>query len=102
MDIPIPALLRKHRFNARDREISAPFWRRLITVHSWLSLRPRLYRWSMRIFRTGLSLVQRLPAKRRPAGPLAGWTIARDLPVPPRKTFFEQWREGTDAEQPHP
>jgi L-lactate dehydrogenase complex protein LldF len=40
-----------------------------------------------------LARLGRGPLARFPVGPIAGWTAMRDLPVVPRQTFRQWWRE---------
>jgi L-lactate dehydrogenase complex protein LldF len=47
------------------------------------------YEAAQRIGRTG----QRLPGVERLPGPLRAWTASRDLPLVPKQTFREWWRE---------
>jgi L-lactate dehydrogenase complex protein LldF len=49
---------------------------------------PRRYERAQRIARLG-----RGPLARFPLGPIAGWTAMRELPVVPRQTFRQWWRE---------
>ena len=54
----------------------------------------RRYEAAQRAARIGaLPLSQDGRIERRLPGPLKGWTAARDLPVPPRQTFRDWWRE---------
>jgi len=65
---------------------------------AWAMADPRRWAWAQRLSRLG-----RLLGRPRGKGdraitalppPLSGWTSSRDLPVPPARTFREQWMEG--------
>ena len=80
MEIPLPDLLRRLRFEAHDHAYTSKTSRLGLAVWTFLGERPKLMRLAARLG----GAMMRLPgagALRR--WPLAGaWTAARDLPVP--------------------
>jgi L-lactate dehydrogenase complex protein LldF len=61
---------------------------------AWAFGTPRRYRLAQRTALAALCLLAKVPGLARLIpGPLAAWTVARDLPEPPRETFTDWWRE---------
>lgn len=93
IDLPRLLLEQRRRVVAAPRRAGAPggFGERLaLRVYVFCMRSPRRYSWALRL----ASLVARPFARAqwwRPPG-LGGWTRARDLPVPARRTFRERWR----------
>jgi len=88
--IPLPDLLRKLREKQVDRGLR-PWTERLgLRLWAWAAQRPQIYAlgtwWAARYLRFlggGLKRITRLPLAGR------GWTLTRDFPAPPGKTFRE-------------
>jgi L-lactate dehydrogenase complex protein LldF len=59
---------------------------------SWVMGHPARFRTAQRAGRLG-RLASRRGRIRRLPPPLAGWTSARDAPVPPAQTFRQWWRQ---------
>jgi L-lactate dehydrogenase complex protein LldF len=91
-EIPLAGLLRDLREEAFSQGITPQRWRVAMRLHSWLAQRPRLYHplsaIAVRLL-NGLGrrsgVIRRLPLAR-------GWLAARDLPVPARESFQQQYR----------
>jgi len=92
--IPLPDLLRDLRADKFEAGITAKRWRLGMRLHTWLLLRPRLYRFAVDF---GIGLLHRLGRKRGRLTrmPLAGgWLAARDLPVPAHgQSFMTRYRK---------
>jgi L-lactate dehydrogenase complex protein LldF len=61
-----------------------------MAVASWTMRSPSRWTLALRALRLGRLLRRR----RTLPPPLSAWTSARDLPVPPRQTFRDWWRDG--------
>ena len=92
MSIPLPDLLREHRFRGVERGLVNTRTRLGLKVWAFAARRPALYR----LFTSMSARILKLMGGSRGAlrtVPLAsGWTSVRDLPVPQGKTFHRQWR----------
>ncbi|MEU5872006.1 LutB/LldF family L-lactate oxidation iron-sulfur protein [Glycomyces sp. NPDC047369] len=55
--------------------------------------RPRLWRTALRAARLGSMPWRRKGFVRRMPWPISKWTVSRDLPVPPQKSFRDWWKE---------
>jgi L-lactate dehydrogenase complex protein LldF len=98
--IPLPELLRKLREQQIERGLRPKTEMLGLRVWSWVAQRPRLYafatRWAARVLRLlggRRGRIRRLPL----AG--AGWTVGRDLPAPPGKTFRELYAKQRRAQR---
>jgi L-lactate dehydrogenase complex protein LldF len=87
--IPLPDLLRKLREKQVERGLRPASERLGIRVWSWVAQRPRLYALGARIaarylrFQGGsVRMINHLPFGK-------GWTMGRDMPAPPGRTFRE-------------
>jgi L-lactate dehydrogenase complex protein LldF len=85
--IDIPGLLVRLRSMGRSL---TPLSKRVgIRGWAWFMRHPRLYRWGQRLLR------RKLHAEwtSKGPGPLGDWTVARDLPAPPPRSFRQLWQE---------
>ncbi len=85
--IPLPDLLRKLREKQVERGLRPASERFGIRAWSWFAQRPRLYALATRIAARSLRL---LGGRKRMIGHLPfgkGWTLGRDMPAPPGRTF---------------
>jgi L-lactate dehydrogenase complex protein LldF len=87
--IPLPDLLRKLREKQVERGLRPASERLGIRMWSWVAQRPRLYALGTRIAARylrfqggGRRMIRHLPLGK-------GWTVGRDMPAPPGKTFRE-------------
>jgi len=87
--IPLPDLLRKLREKQVERGLRPASERFGIRVWSWTAQRPRLYALASRVAARylrfqggGTRMIRRLPFGK-------GWTLGRDMPAPPGRTFRE-------------
>jgi L-lactate dehydrogenase complex protein LldF len=91
MSIPLPDLLRQHRFRLHAQH-SAPLLTRLtLGAWAWLARRPAIYRWTMN---TISGVLHRLSRKRGRLHRLpfaSPWTRSRDFPAPQGETFMSAW-----------
>jgi L-lactate dehydrogenase complex protein LldF len=85
--IPLPDLLRKLRERQFERHLKPWGERTALALWGWLAQRPALYGLGVRLAARALAwvggrkkVIRRLPF----AG---GWTVGRDLPAPPGRTF---------------
>jgi L-lactate dehydrogenase complex protein LldF len=91
IDIPGVLIHLRHRV---VREGGAPAGERLaMQGMARIFAGRRRYEAAQRLARTGgAPLARHGRIERRLPGPLAGWTMSRDLPAPARQTFREWWR----------
>jgi len=87
--IPLPDLLRKLREKQVERGLRPASERLGIRLWSWVAQRPRLYAFATRVAARylrflggGKRMINHLPLGK-------GWTLGRDMPAPPGKTFRE-------------
>ena len=93
MQIPLPQLLRHHRFKEYQTKQS-PFYMRLaLKLWAFLAQHPRLYH---AITAQKIRLLGRLGYRRGAFRYLpfaSGWTTARDMPAPQGETFMALWKK---------
>lgn len=94
--IDIPSLLvhlraRHVETAARQRRAPAPEAVAMAAA-AWVMASPARYQAAQRAGRLGRVLSRRGRIRRLPP-PLAAWTLARDAPAPPARTFREWWRD---------
>jgi L-lactate dehydrogenase complex protein LldF len=94
--IDIPSLLvhlRGRQVTERRREHRLPGAEAAaMAAASWVMARPDRYSTAQRASRLGRAAARRAMAGYLPP-PLSAWTRARDLPIPPPRTFREWWRD---------
>ena len=66
---------------------------------AWAMRKPWRYRMAGRIARAIAWIGSSAPSTTKWLGPLGDWCQGRTPPLPPRKTFREQWRERSNDEQ---
>ena len=94
-NIGLPDLLRDLRHEENKAKVSAPRWRLGIRWHAWLTRQPRLYHFFTNLV---VSLLNRLGRKNGYLSRLPfarGWTTERELPVPQKSTFMQQYKTMT-------
>jgi len=93
VDIPLPTLLRDWRAKSFREGFEPPEVKRALTIWAFVATRPKLYRALLSI---ALPLLRSLGKdgwiSRLPFA--SAWTDARDLPMPPKKTFLAQVASG--------
>lgn len=92
MSIPLPALLRRHRFREYERGLSPARVRWPLRAWAFLARRPWLYRLSMGLGVRLLAALGRRKGRFRRLPLAGGWTGARDLPAPQGPSFMAQWQ----------
>ena len=98
--IDIPAALVHLRGRVVDAKRRKPSVERLaFRLAGWLMADERRLRLAQRLGLRGGRLLGRRGRIGRLPGPLAGWSDARDTPVPPKATFGDWWRgQGRDGD----
>ena len=88
LSIPLPKLLREHRFQIHDKNLASSYSRLVLAMWAYVARHPKLYRL---LTRFGIGLLSRFAGKRKRFGWLAfasAWTKWRDFPVPQGTTFM--------------
>ncbi len=89
MQIPLPQLLRAHRFKEYQAKLSPLSGRFALKLWAFFAKKPRIYH---RLTALMIRFLAKLGCRRYL--PFAGgWTESRDLPVPQGKTFIAAWKE---------
>ncbi len=91
MAIPLPDLLRQHRFELHQQLKS--HWLTRLTLTLWASLarRPKCYRWITNIVSRLLHTVARGRGRMQRLPFASAWTRSRDFPAPQGETFISSW-----------
>ncbi|MGN6374854.1 MAG: lactate utilization protein B [Sphingomonas sp.] len=93
VDIPLPTLLRGWRERSWREGLEPVTTRRGLALWAWAARHPRAYRLATR---GAIAALRRLGGKgwiaRLPLA--AGWTQARDFPLPERQSFMTRYRQG--------
>lgn len=92
MSIPLPDLLRKHRFRLHGQALDGRGARLALKLWGALAVRPRLYRWMTRIGTTVLGILGGARGRFRYMPLAEGWTDSRDLPAPHGQSFVAAWQ----------
>ena len=88
LSIPLPHLLREHRFRTHQRKINSTQSRWALAIWAYAARHPKLYRW---LSKFAVRLLFRLAGNRknlRRLPFLGAWTRTRDFPVPQGETFM--------------
>jgi L-lactate dehydrogenase complex protein LldF len=87
--IDIPTMLVHLRSRVADAKGRTPE-RAAMATAAWTMRSAKRWALALRAMRIG----RVLRGRRRLPPPLAGWTASRDLPVPPKQTLRDWWRDG--------
>jgi len=91
MSIPLPDLLRQHRFKLHAQH-NAPLLTRLaLGTWVWLARRPILYRRLMNVISRLLHRLSRKQGRLQRLAFASDWTRNRDFPAPQGETFITAW-----------
>ena len=93
MSIPLPDLLRQHRFNAHQRGLTNSRTKLGLKAWAYFATRPKLYGKVTSLAAKTLALLGGSRGVLRKAPLASGWTSVRDLPVPQGGTFQKQWKK---------
>jgi L-lactate dehydrogenase complex protein LldF len=92
MSIPLPDLLRQHRFQLSDNGVVKLKPRLALASWGFLASRPRLYRWVMNLITRVLHWAARGRGRLQKVPFAGGWSQSRDLPAPQGETFIAAWQ----------
>ena len=98
--IPLPELLIEHRRRSVEQGLTATGERLAIGAFGFLAQRPALWGGATNVGRGASQLLSRqgyLAGGWLPA--LGAWLKERDFPVPAKRSFQQQWREGLHDEK---
>lgn len=88
LSIPLPKLLREHRFNIHKQKINSSISRRALAMWAFAAKRPWLYRWLTRIASCVLHVAGGRQHRFKRLLFTSAWTKQRDFPAPQGKTFM--------------
>ena len=91
MSIPLPDLLREHRFKGFKQSLEGTRSRFGLKVWSYLAQRPSLYHAITSIAARTLASLGKAKGFLSKAPFASGWTSVRELPAPQGKTFQQLW-----------
>jgi L-lactate dehydrogenase complex protein LldF len=95
MSIPLPDLLRQHRFQLHDQQRNSWLTRLALAAWARLARSPTSYRWIANLLSRTLHKLARQRG-RFARLPFAGrWTCSRDFSAPQGKTFLSAWARQT-------
>jgi L-lactate dehydrogenase complex protein LldF len=101
LSIPLPTLLREHRFQIHQQHINSSQSRWALAIWGYVARRPRLYQWLTRLAMGMLHLVAGKQRRFRRLLFANAWTRQRDFPAPQRQTFMSSVRSKHDKEAGH-
>lgn len=93
LSIPLPKLLREHRFQIHEKQIGSSQSRWSLAVWAFVARRPKLYRWLTWMGVGFLSLVASRKKRFRSLPFADAWTRHRDFPAPQGNTFMNSIKE---------
>ena len=91
MSIPLPDLLREHRFKGFKQGLEGARSRLGLKVWSYLAQRPSLYHALTSITARTLAGLGKTKGFLSKVPLASGWTSVRELPAPQGKTFQQLW-----------
>jgi L-lactate dehydrogenase complex protein LldF len=91
MSIPLPDLLRQHRFKLHEQHVSPLLTRLALAAWASLARRPASYRWVMNRISRLLHWVSRRQGRFQRLPFASHWTQSRDFPAPQGETFLSAW-----------
>lgn len=92
MSIPLPDLLRQHRFELSKQHAVKLKPRLALAAWGFLAVRPVLYRWAMNMMTRVLHWASRGRGRFHKLPLIGAWTQSRDLPAPQGGTFISAWQ----------
>ena len=96
MSIPLPDLLRQHRFKAFQRGLTDSRTKLGLKAWVYLATRPKLYSRATSLAAKALALLGGSRGALRKVPLASGWTSVRDLPIPQGQTFQQQWKKANE------
>jgi len=91
MSIPLPDLLRQHRFKLHEQRVSPLLTRLALAAWASLARHPASYRWVMNRISHLLHRVSRRQGRFQRLPFASHWTQSRDFPAPQGETFLSAW-----------
>jgi L-lactate dehydrogenase complex protein LldF len=91
MSIPLPDLLRQHRFKLYEQNAISFLTRLALVVWALLARRPTVYRWVINTISRLLHRFSRKQGRFKYLPFASHWTQSRDFPAPQGETFISSW-----------
>lgn len=91
MSIPLPNLLREHRFRTHQQKIDSSSARWILAIWAYFAKRPKLYRLFINNI---IRILSKLAGRKGKVSKLPfanGWTNNKDFPAPQGETFISTW-----------
>ncbi len=100
MSIPLPDLLRQHRFQLAEQHAVKLKPRLALAAWGFLAVRPGLYHRVVNMMTRLLHWLARGRGRLRRLPLVGGWTRSRDLPAPQGETFISAWQRQQTGRKP--
>ena len=101
LSIPLPKLLREHRFQIHEKQVNSPVSRMALGLWAFAAKRPALYRFLTIISMRLLAVVAGNKHRLSWLPFLGAWTQQRDFPAPQGQTFINSLRAQRKKETAH-
>jgi L-lactate dehydrogenase complex protein LldF len=99
MSIPLPDLLRQHRFESYQQHQSSWMMRLILVLWASLARHPKYYRWLTNILSRLMHSVARRRGRLQRLPFVSAWTRSRDFPAPQGETFITAWAKQTEQQR---
>ena len=93
LSIPLPKLLREHRFQIHSQHLNSTQSRWALAIWAFVASRPKLYRLLTRMVVRFLSLIAGKKRRIRKLPFASAWTRQRDFPAPQGQTFMSSIKD---------
>jgi L-lactate dehydrogenase complex protein LldF len=94
VDIPLPDMMRALRERQWREKTGNQRTRWIMTAWAYFALHPWLYRLAIKLILPALRLFKGTNNRLKHAPLARSWTKDRDLPLPGKRSFIDQWHSG--------
>lgn len=93
LQIPLPRLLRYHRIQAHQAQLSPVITRFTLRIWAFFARHVKLYQWFTAFHIRLLGRLGQNKGRFRYLPCLGAWTTSRDMPAPQGQTFMAMWKQ---------